>query len=48
MEGGDAIQKELDELRHSRGRVFDIGENVVTSAGSLKCKHIIHVVGPKY
>lgn len=41
--GGIVIQKELDEI----GSV-PTGEAVVTQAGILKAKHIIHVNGPKF
>ncbi|XP_062390421.1 protein mono-ADP-ribosyltransferase PARP9 [Sardina pilchardus] len=40
--GGPAIQKESD--RHGKVRT---GEAVVTSAGYLPCKKIIHAVGPR-
>jgi len=41
--GGVVIQKELDAI----GSV-PTGEAVVTQAGILKAKHIIHVNGPKF
>ena len=41
--GGVAIQKELNAI----GRC-PVGEAVITNAGLLKAKHIIHVNGPKF
>ncbi len=43
LRGGDAIKKELESL----GAVH-MGESVVTSAGRLKAKKIIHACGPKF
>jgi len=43
VRGGPSIQKELDELAP-----VGIGEAVVSSAGNLKAKHVIHAVGPKF
>lgn len=41
--GGGAIQKELDLTGH-----IGMGEAVVTSAGSLPSRNIIHACGPKF
>ncbi len=41
--GGIVIQKELDEIGSC-----PTGEAIVTQAGILKAKHIIHVNGPKF
>lgn len=41
--GGPAIQKELD----GHGPLAT-GEVVVTEGGSLKAKHIVHAVGPRF
>jgi len=41
--GGVAIQRELDVI----GRC-PVGEAVVTGAGLLKAKHIVHANGPKF
>ena len=41
--GGKAIQEELDAIGSC-----PTGEAVVTSAGDLKAKYIIHVNGPKF
>jgi O-acetyl-ADP-ribose deacetylase (regulator of RNase III) len=41
--GGPAVQKELDAI----GRCPK-GSAVVTTAGQMKAKHIIHVNGPKF
>jgi len=43
VRGGPSIQKELDELAP-----VALGEAVVSAAGKLKAKHIIHAVGPKF
>jgi O-acetyl-ADP-ribose deacetylase (regulator of RNase III) len=43
VRGGPTIQKELDEL----GPV-QTGEAVISSAGKLKAKYIIHAVGPRF
>jgi O-acetyl-ADP-ribose deacetylase (regulator of RNase III) len=43
VRGGKAIQEELDAIGKCR-----TGEAVITSAGNLKAKHIIHVNGPKF
>lgn len=44
VRGGPSIQKELDE----HATPVDIGEAVVTDAGKLKAKYIIHAVGPAF
>ena len=41
--GGPTIQKELSEIGSC-----PTGEAIVTSAGKMKAKHIIHVNGPKF
>jgi O-acetyl-ADP-ribose deacetylase (regulator of RNase III) len=41
--GGMSIQKELDKI----GSV-DIGQAVITEAGEMKTKYIIHANGPKF
>jgi len=43
VRGGPTIQKELDELAPVAP-----GESVVSAAGKLKAKHIIHAVGPRF
>ncbi|MHC4398419.1 MAG: macro domain-containing protein [Planctomycetota bacterium] len=43
LRGGPQIQKELDEL----GPV-ETGHVVVTEAGNLKAKFIVHAVGPRF
>jgi O-acetyl-ADP-ribose deacetylase (regulator of RNase III) len=43
VRGGDAIKKELAALGSIR-----MGESVVTTAGRLKAKKIIHACGPKF
>jgi O-acetyl-ADP-ribose deacetylase (regulator of RNase III) len=41
--GGIVIQKDLDQIGSC-----PVGEAVITQAGLLKAKHIIHVNGPKF
>lgn len=41
--GGGAIKKELEKIGGVR-----MGEAVITAAGGLKAKHIIHACGPKF
>lgn len=41
--GGPTVQKELDAIGSC-----PTGEAIVTSAGNMKAKHIIHVNGPKF
>ncbi|HUU00059.1 MAG TPA: macro domain-containing protein [Myxococcota bacterium] len=43
VRGGTAIQEELDKIGSA-----DVGEAVVTSAGKLRARHIIHAVGPAF
>jgi O-acetyl-ADP-ribose deacetylase len=43
VRGGQAVQKELDKTGG-----IPTAEAVVTCAGALKAKHIIHVNGPKF
>ncbi len=43
MRGGLAVQKALDEM--DGAKVEDV---LVTEAGMMKAKHIIHAVGPKF
>jgi O-acetyl-ADP-ribose deacetylase (regulator of RNase III) len=41
--GGPSIQEECNKI----GRI-NVGEAVVTGAGNLKAKYVIHAVGPRY
>ncbi|MCX7823562.1 MAG: macro domain-containing protein [Syntrophobacterales bacterium] len=41
--GGPSIQEECNRI----GRI-NVGEAVVTGAGNLKAKYVIHAVGPRY
>ena len=41
--GGPSIQKELDELGPA-----EVTQVVVTEAGKLKAKHILHAIGPAF
>ena len=45
--GGPAIMQELDVIRRQIGRC-DTGSAVVTTAGNLPARWIIHAVGPVY
>lgn len=45
--GGEAIMQELDALRAKIGRC-EAGDAVVTGAGRLPAKYVIHAVGPRY
>ncbi|MEK9629223.1 MAG: macro domain-containing protein [Nitrospinota bacterium] len=41
--GGPEIQKECDKIGHC-----SVGDAVITPAGNLKCKFVIHAVGPRW
>jgi O-acetyl-ADP-ribose deacetylase (regulator of RNase III) len=43
VRGGDTIKKELQAI----GRI-GMGESVITTAGNMAAKHIIHACGPKF
>lgn len=43
VRGGPTIQKELDQIGGAL-----VGEAIITSAGNMKAKYIIHAVGPKF
>ena len=45
--GGSEIMRELDEIRARIGRC-ETGSAVVTGAGGLPAKYVIHAVGPIY
>lgn len=42
MKGGDSIQEEC-----SKKAPIESGQAVITSAGNLKARHVIHAVGPR-
>jgi O-acetyl-ADP-ribose deacetylase len=44
--GGDIIQEESDKTVAGRGLV-PVGSAVITTAGKLPCKALIHTVGPR-
>ena len=47
--GGAEIQHESDRVRETLpGGFLPVGESVVTGAGSLPCRYIIHTVGPRW
>ncbi len=45
--GGKAILNECQEIRNKQGKC-KVGESVITTAGNLPAKKIIHTVGPVY
>lgn len=45
--GGEIIQKESNRIIAERGPL-EVGEAVMTTAGNLKAKAVIHAVGPVY
>jgi|SRR5579875_3479769 len=45
--GGPDIMRELDEIREQIGQC-ETGNAVVTTAGRLPAKYVIHAVGPRY
>lgn len=45
--GGVVIQEQSDELIRKIGLV-PVGKAVITDAGSLPCKFVIHTVGPRW
>jgi O-acetyl-ADP-ribose deacetylase (regulator of RNase III) len=44
--GGEVIQEESDKIIESIGLV-PVGSAVITTAGKLPCKAVIHTVGPR-
>ncbi|KAK7910394.1 hypothetical protein WMY93_015078 [Mugilogobius chulae] len=44
--GGPEVQKESYDLVKSQGKI-NTGETVMTSGGKLKCKKLLHAVGPE-
>jgi O-acetyl-ADP-ribose deacetylase len=46
VRGGASVQKELNEL--ASAGPLPVGSVVVTGAGKLKARHIIHAVGPRF
>jgi O-acetyl-ADP-ribose deacetylase (regulator of RNase III) len=45
--GGPAILEECKRIRAERGRL-PAGQAVITTAGRMKARHVIHTVGPVY
>ena len=45
--GGEVIQKESDDYIN-KNKVLSTGWAMITNPGNLKCKGVIHAVGPKY
>ena len=47
-EGGTIIQEESDKIVTGRGgSLVPVGSAVITTAGKLPCKAVIHTVGPR-
>ncbi|XP_038046789.1 protein mono-ADP-ribosyltransferase PARP14-like, partial [Patiria miniata] len=46
--GGQIIQTECDEILKKKGRKLYEAEPICTSSGSLPCKKVIHVAGPRW
>ena len=46
-EGGEIIQEESDKIVAGRGGLVPVGSAVITTAGKLPCKAVIHTVGPR-
>jgi O-acetyl-ADP-ribose deacetylase (regulator of RNase III) len=47
--GGPEIKKECEEIRRTQYQDgLPTGEAVITTAGKMKAKHVIHTVGPVY
>src|SRR5437667_9029146 len=47
--GGPQIKKECEEIRHTQyPDGLPTGQAVVTTAGKMVAKHVIHTVGPVY
>ena len=45
--GGAIIQEESDKIVAARGGLVPVGSAVITTAGKLSCKAVIHTVGPR-
>jgi O-acetyl-ADP-ribose deacetylase len=46
--GGPEIMRELNEVANSIGGRCETGQAVVTGAGRLPAKYVLHAVGPSY
>ncbi|KAM4626656.1 protein mono-ADP-ribosyltransferase PARP14-like [Discoglossus pictus] len=44
---GPKLQTYCDSIVSKKGRL-SVGESVITDAGDLPCKHVIHTVGPRW
>ncbi|XP_028398997.1 uncharacterized protein LOC114522502 [Dendronephthya gigantea] len=48
-EGGPSIQDECNDImKKRRNKILNIGDVVVTTAGNLPCKFIVHVIVPRW
>ena len=45
--GGAIIQEESDKIVAARGGLIQVGSAVISTAGKLSCKAVIHTVGPR-
>ena len=45
--GGTIIQEESDKIITGKGGLVPVGSTVITTAGKLPCKAVIHTVGPR-
>ena len=45
--GGTIIQEESDKIVTGKGGLVPVGSAVITTAGKLPCKAVIHTVGPR-
>ena len=45
--GGAIIQEESDKIVAGRGGLVPVGLAVITTAGNLPCKAVIHTAGPR-
>ncbi|WP_317194126.1 macro domain-containing protein [Hyunsoonleella ulvae] len=45
LKGGSEVLKACQEIRNKQGKC-KIGEAVITTAGSLEARYVIHTVGP--
>ena len=44
---GTIIQEESDKIVTAKGGLIPVGSAVITTAGKLPCKAVIHTVGPR-
>lgn len=44
--GGPTLEKEIEEHKKKRPKMFNLGEIIITSGGSLQAKYIFHAILP--